>query len=477
MVEQPDPTEQAELTAAPPSKRRRRFGLSLRLLMLLVLLLGGGMGWLAYQARVQRGVVAAIEAAGGKVYYDFEWEYRDLGPVRRFYMPLTPRKPSWPKWLVERVGPDYLGSVIGVEFLHSPSNQADDVLMARMGRLRALEDLSFGGFDAKNMSYEGQCRVTDAGLTHLLGLPRLRRLQLGDTSIKGPGLVHLSGLEGLRSLDLKKVPITDQDAKALTGLTMLEALLIESDSLTDSGMTHLAPLKQLKHLDLRASKVTATGLGLLKGWNRLEHLSLWQGGVKDDHFLGQFPELITLHFSIRGSDRGFLGFLLGKVDRPEDFSITSLGTLSKLRELSVTCHPYPESLLEQIGRLHELERLSIGFVDSIREEDFRHLSRLTHLKSLSMIGSTVSASALSNLSDLKRLKSLSLTNTSATDAGLSHLSRLTELETLRLDYTNITDSGLMHLVPLKKCKKLTVVGTRVSVDGFSAFRAKQEESP
>jgi hypothetical protein len=46
-----------------------------------------------------------------------------------------------------------------------------------------------------------------------------------------------------------------------------------------------------------------------------------------------------------------------------------------------------------------------------------------------------------------------------------------------LDYTNITDSGLMHLVPLKKCKKLTVVGTRVSVDGFSAFRAKQEESP
>jgi hypothetical protein len=53
MVEQPDPTEQAEPTAAAPSKRRRWFGLSLRLLMLLVLLLGGGMGWVAYRARVR----------------------------------------------------------------------------------------------------------------------------------------------------------------------------------------------------------------------------------------------------------------------------------------------------------------------------------------------------------------------------------------------------------------------------------------
>jgi hypothetical protein len=68
MADQPDPSDQADTAPALPSKRRKRFGLSLRLLMLLVLLLGGGMGWLAYRARVRREAVAAIEAAGGTVF-------------------------------------------------------------------------------------------------------------------------------------------------------------------------------------------------------------------------------------------------------------------------------------------------------------------------------------------------------------------------------------------------------------------------
>ena len=53
-----------------PAKKRRRFGLSLRALMVLVLILGGGLGWIAHRARVQREAVAAIEKAGGKVDYN-----------------------------------------------------------------------------------------------------------------------------------------------------------------------------------------------------------------------------------------------------------------------------------------------------------------------------------------------------------------------------------------------------------------------
>jgi Leucine-rich repeat (LRR) protein len=460
-----------EPAPTPPAKRRKRFGLSLRVLMVLVLLLGGGMGWYAYRARVQREAVAAIEAAGGKAYYDFEWKYQDNGPVLRFYSILTPRKPRWPKWLVDRVGPDYLGSVIGVQFLHGLSHEADDSLLAQIGRLSALEDLDFRGYGS---GYTGQSRLTDAGLAQLRELTRLRRLRLGASKIKGAGLLHLSGLRGLTNLDLENIQIADDDAKALSSLTMLEGLLIDSDELTDAGMVHLAPLKQLKCLDLRAQKVTATGLRLLKGWSQLEHLSLWKSGINDDSFLREFPRLITLNLSIRGPARGLFGLFRRNVDPAEELRITSLGTLSNLRDLSLTCFPYPESLLEQIGRLQGLKTLRIGFVDNVPSEDFRHLSRLTHLESLSMIGSSVTDSALSNLAELKRLKSLSLTNTSIGDAGLRYLSGLIELETLQLDHTKISDAGLMHLVPLKKCKKLTVVGTRVSVDGFSEFRAKQE---
>ena len=43
-------------------------------LMVFVLLIGGTLGWIAYRARVQRDVVAAIEQADGSVWY--EWERR-----------------------------------------------------------------------------------------------------------------------------------------------------------------------------------------------------------------------------------------------------------------------------------------------------------------------------------------------------------------------------------------------------------------
>src|SRR5260221_9611934 len=106
---------------APRPARRERFGLSLRMLMLLVLLIGGGMGWYAYKVRIQRLAVAAIEAAGGKVYYDFEFTPIDLsvGQRHRFrfrgmlptFAPPAASKPTIKTWLIEKLGPDYVASV------------------------------------------------------------------------------------------------------------------------------------------------------------------------------------------------------------------------------------------------------------------------------------------------------------------------------------------------------------------------------
>jgi hypothetical protein len=129
--------------------------------MVLVLLLGGAMGWLAYLARVQRVAVAAIKAAGGEVYYDLEWEFSDFRPM--------PRKPRWPKWLVDRLGPDYLGQVIAVRFPQGPSNQADDQVMSWVGRLSAIEDLDLGAFDIGTPLLEGKSRVTDEGIKEAWG--------------------------------------------------------------------------------------------------------------------------------------------------------------------------------------------------------------------------------------------------------------------------------------------------------------------
>jgi hypothetical protein len=464
MVDQPDQTEQAEPTPSPLSGRRRRFGLSLRLLMLLVLLLGGGMGWLAYQARVQREAVAEIEAAGGKVYYDLDSECGEDGP--------TPRKPRWPKWLVDRLGPDYLGQVIAVEFNRSPTKQPDDGVMKRVGQLSSLEELDFGVTDPGAPNYFEACRVTDAGLAHLRSLHRLRRLRLQFTSIKGPGLVHLSGLRSLRHLE-PMYDLTDEGAAALSSLRLLDELSIVTTNLTDDGIAHLAPLTQLKDLALNASELTEVGLARLKGWNRLTRLSLSVGDLEDYRFLSQFPELISLELILEKFDTKSVPGVWIPVKQRGELGLASLGTLSKLRDLSVSSSSYPESLLANIGRVQGLERLTLALPRNVPTTDFVHLSQLSRLQSLRIDDTSLDDSALAQLSGLNRMKTLSLAYNPISDVGLSRLSGLTELETLNLDHTKITDAGLVHLLPLKNCKMLTIANTGVTVDGLSDFRAKQ----
>jgi internalin A len=451
----------------PESAPRRRFriSLSLRVLMLLVLVLGGGMGWYAYRARVQREAVAAIEAAGGEVYYDFDWESGEDG--------LMPRKPRWPKWLVDRLGPDYLGQVITVEFNRRPSEQPDDGVMERVGQLSGLEELDFGVTGPGVPNYFEACRVTDAGLAHLRSLHRLRRLRLQFTSIKGPGLVHLSGLKALKHLE-PMYDLTDEGAAALSSLKHLEELSIVTTNLTDDGIAHLAPLTQLKNLALNAPDLTGVGLARLKGWNRLTRLSLSMIDLEDYRFLSQFPELTSLELVLEKFDTKSVPGIWLPVERRGELGLASLGTLSKLRDLSVSSSSYPESLLANIGRVQGLERLTLAPLRNVPTTDFVHLSRLSSLQSLWIENSTLDDSALAHVAGLKRLKNLSLAGNPISDEGLSHFSGLTELETLGLDRTMITDRGLIHLIPLTKCKTLTVANTAVTVNGLSNFRVKQK---
>jgi hypothetical protein len=83
--------------------------ISLRALVVLDLITGGGLGWTVYRARDQRDAVAAIQHAGGTVTYDWEWTNGKCNPRG---------EPIWPKWLVERLGVDYFGHVVGVNLFH-----------------------------------------------------------------------------------------------------------------------------------------------------------------------------------------------------------------------------------------------------------------------------------------------------------------------------------------------------------------------
>src|SRR5262245_47525071 len=127
--------------------------------MILVLVLGGTLGWFVRRAHVQRDAVTAIVRSGGGAYYD--WETRELSRWDGSRLSHDPKgKSPWPKWLIDALGPDYFGHV---RIVYVQKGDADAV-MKFVGRLRYLDSLS--------VSSPGP--LTDAGMSHLRGLTRLR---------------------------------------------------------------------------------------------------------------------------------------------------------------------------------------------------------------------------------------------------------------------------------------------------------------
>src|SRR5262245_57633080 len=93
--------------------------LSVRGLMVLVLIAAAGLAHVTNQARTQQAAVAAIEKAGGEVYYDWERPVNALTTGLAWASPKQARShadPPWPKWFVRAVGIDYFGSADHVEF-------------------------------------------------------------------------------------------------------------------------------------------------------------------------------------------------------------------------------------------------------------------------------------------------------------------------------------------------------------------------
>jgi hypothetical protein len=230
--------------------------------MILVLLLGGGIGWIVRGVRIQREAVAAIEAAGGRVVYDWQWKRGRRVPGAR---------PWAPGWLVDHLGVDFFGSVIQV-FL---DDRGTDLELSHVGRLRRLEILDLRSSDVTDAGlgrlgaltrlrqlYLDDTQVTDAGLHHLEGLTNLEVLSLNHTRIDGSGLVSLKRMTGLRTLNLSWTRVGDAGLAHLLGHPKLQLLDISGTDVSDIGLIHLQDLAGLKHLNIAytARRVSIAGV-------------------------------------------------------------------------------------------------------------------------------------------------------------------------------------------------------------------------
>jgi internalin A len=190
------------MSTGPVSRPWRRFlRFSVRGMIVVVLLMGGWLGWIVRSARIQREAVAAIESAGGHVWYDWADDDGDPGG------------PWWaPRWLVAGVGVDFLGQVTAVS-LNASSTPSDEAV----ARIRCLSQLEL--LDLSRSSF------SDAQLAHVEGMTSLTLVILNDSTLTDAALVHLKGMTNLHNLNLENTRVTDAGVRelerALPGVSVL----------------------------------------------------------------------------------------------------------------------------------------------------------------------------------------------------------------------------------------------------------------
>ena len=212
-------------------QKTRRFQFGLGTLLLLVLL--GTMIWAAIaiqrakkrdlaEANRQHEAVRAIASSGGIVLYDFEDDSR--------YVDKTPTdtRTSLVMWLHSILGADMFADVVKVHTGTSPTLVMTDATLTHLEQLPRLRLVELTA-----------TKITDEGLRHLEGLTQLHSLSLTHTNITGSGLRHLKGLSQLQSLDLTGTKVTDAGLEHLIGLTQLTELTLSYTDVSDTAVDSL----------------------------------------------------------------------------------------------------------------------------------------------------------------------------------------------------------------------------------------------
>jgi hypothetical protein len=272
--------------------------------MLLIVAVAGWLGWICHRARVQREAVAAIEAAGGTVNYDWEWtwESRHVG--------------GSPGWLRRQLGPGFFEKARMVAM-----HKADDAVMTHIGRLphlqvlmdwdsrvtdkglaeiRGLQDLRWlevnsAGVTERSLAIVGECtrleslqlnlKIHDLNLSFLRRLPSLEELHLRDRKAVACDLSPIGSLTRLKDLGLG-MDIDDGQVTALMASlaapSQLEILDLGHTRITDRALPTIVPLANLRELYLNNTAITDAGLGDLAALKHCQRLGIGRTNVTSD---------------------------------------------------------------------------------------------------------------------------------------------------------------------------------------------------
>lgn len=261
---------------------------SLKALLLFVTATCVLLAWKTHAVLKQQRAIIAIEALGGRVTFDYQYSSRGV---------LRPdAKPTAPEWLRSLVGEDYfrMARMVDLGRHESPFQSADRIVDRDLAVLALIPSI-----DA--VTLYGQREITDAGLVHLAGHRRLRRLIIDGTSIAGSGLRDLACLPTLEYLRAENSLLDDAGMAALTKARSLASLNVSATKVTDKGLAHTEGLSSLVVLFLDDLKgVTDAGLPHLFELQGLARLGLGNTNTTPegrDRLSRQLPSLKSIEMN------------------------------------------------------------------------------------------------------------------------------------------------------------------------------------
>ena len=168
------------------------------------------------------------------------------------------------------LGPDELAHLSELKQLRElpPVAKLDDETLMHVGNLTGLERLPWPIY--------GHDGATDAGISHLRSLSKLRSLMFQGSQVTNNGLQVLQELPDLTYIRLWECPnISDEGLEHVGSLKELKRLeLTRTKGIRDEGLKHLQPLQKLTHLYLTSTSITDRGMLHLHSLASLEYLAI-----------------------------------------------------------------------------------------------------------------------------------------------------------------------------------------------------------
>lgn len=358
--------------------------------------------------------------------------------------------------------------------------QVSDAGLPHLMKLPRLDTL-FLGFH----SHGDGANITDEGLKTVGKLVNLRLLDLSGTKISGEGLAHLKDLKNLKTLHLESTDVSEADLTYLEPFKSLEWLSLHDEGrITDVAAEHLARLKSLRHLDVHFN-ITDKGVASLASLPHLEMFTLNGDGITDAsaECIASMKSLKSLSFEAcpitdvtlqAVADLTKLVDLTVSQTRVSGDGFSYLRHLPKLSRLMVNFDPAEEQMpvgqprphLREIGKLAQVRDLAI-WGRSLLGSDLKDLAGLNSVEHLQLT-MPVDDEGASALAHLKRLRGLRTNAGILTDLGLRHLGLLERLEFLEIE-GRFTDEGLLSLAPLDKLYHLQVRSPNITAAGVQAL--------